>query len=328
LPSALAHYKQQLAEDQPVIVYHYKALPETFEYLQDLPPEKYAAARSRSLHDAAKMIHMGVYPDLAAMFHNDQQDRKYILLVDLMVHLIHRSQYSGFTPMGGAGRLEQPFAKTRFPNMRASGLTDLRDASLLYDGYGGENSLSHKVKNIGELGGTHKSATRYFYQMHALSSVLLVDMLIQSQRYINFGHFDWQNDALMQQFGDELAEGFAHVTSSYSEQLYEKSLHFALQCGINWIRASRQIAFWLDKGPNGYPAWVAQGKIPNGLYEDGVVVTIDVSKAKNFDPARGFSSDGHQDIGAYNGPLALTEFEKAMYLLFNAVALAEPLILF
>jgi hypothetical protein len=322
LPPALADYKRQLAEDQPAIVYHYKALPETFEYLQDLSPEKYAAARSCSLHDAAKMIHMGIYPDLAAMFHNDQQDRRYILLVDLMVCLTHQSQYSLFMPAGGAGRLEQPFAKTLFPNMRASGLTDLRDASLLN---GWKNSLSYRVRNMRDLGDINKNTTRYFYQMHALSNVLLVDMLIQSQRYINYGCLQWQNDALMQQFANELAEGFAHVTASYSEQPYEKSLHFALQCGINWIRASRQIAFWLDNGPNGYPAWVVQGKLPGGLYEDGVVVTVDVSKAKNFDRARGFSSNGHQDIGAYNGPLALTEFEKAMYLLFNAVALAEPL---
>jgi len=227
-----------------------------------------------------------------------------------------------FKLSGGAGRLDQPFIKTRFPNMRASGLTDLRDAALLY---GLDNSLSNEVKDMEDLNDTSKETTRCFYQMYALSNVLLVDMLIQSQRYMDTGLLQWQNDALMQQFANELAEGFAHVTASYSEQPYEKSLHFALQCGINWTRASRQIAFWLDTGPNGYPAWLVQGKIPPGLYEEDVEVIIDVSTAKNFDPLRGFSSDGHQDIGAYNGPLALTEFEKAMYLLFNSIALAEPL---
>jgi hypothetical protein len=322
LPSALASYKQQLAEDRPAIVYHYKAVPETFEYLQDLPREKYAAARSRSLHDAARMIRMGIYPDLAAMFHNNKEGRKYLLLVDLMIYFQGQFNIFTFVPPQGAGRLDQPFTRTRFPNMRASGLTDLRDASLLY---GMENSLSHQVKDMDGLHDISKGATRYFHQMCALSNVLLVDMLIQSQRYMDAKCLQWQEDALMQQFGNELAEGFAHVTASYSEQSYEKSLHFALQCGINWTRASRQIAFWLDTGPSGYPAWAVQGKIPLGLYEEGVEVTVDVSKVENFDPVRGFASNGNQDIGAYNGPLALTEFEKAMYLLFNAIALAEPL---
>jgi hypothetical protein len=325
LPPALAHYRQQLGSGQPAIVYHYKALPETFEYLQDLPPEKYAAARSCSLHDAAKMVRMGIYPDLAAMFHNNEQGRKYTLLIDLMVLLIREYKGSFYAFEGGAGRLDQPFQKIFFPNMRASGLTDLRDASLLY---GRENSLSYEIKDMEGLQNIKNDATRYFCQMHALSNVLLVDMLITSQRYIKDGLFQWQNDLLMKRCGNELAEGFAYVTASYSGKPYEKSLHFALQCGIDWTRASRQIAFWLDNGPNGYPAWVVQGEIPSGIYEDSIEVRIDVSKVENFDPVRGFSSNGHQDIGAYNGPLALTEFEKAMYLLFNAVALAEPLILF
>jgi hypothetical protein len=37
-------------------------------------------------------------------------------------------------------------------------------------------------------------------------------------------------------------------------------------------------------------------------------------------------TNAEQDIGLYNGPLALTEFEKALHLLFNCIALAEPLL--
>ena len=66
-------------------------------------------------------------------------------------------------------------------------------------------------------------------------------------------------------------------------------------------------------GPQGYIQWAAQGRVPEGLYEESTTVLVNVLNARNFDPEKGFQSNGSQDIGPFNGPLACTEFEKAAY---------------
>jgi hypothetical protein len=324
LPPPLACYQEQLSGNQPGFIFHYKAIPETFVYLQNVAAEKYVDSRSRTLHDAAKLIRLGIYPDLAAMFHNHQASRRYILLVDVMVRLgQHSSEYTLFSPAGGGGRLENPFIKIKYPNARESGMTDWRDARMYYGGF--EDSFYRTIKDMKDLHNKEKRGVTYFYQMSALSNILLIDMLILAERYINEGLLQWKKDDLMLKFGIELAEGFAHLSASYSGQTYADTLNFTLQSGIDWTRAARQIAFWLDTGPEGYPGWVVQGKVPPGLYEESIDVVVDVSKAKNFEGQSGFRTNGELDIGAYNGPLALDQFEKAAHLLFNAVALAEPL---
>ncbi|MBA2729090.1 MAG: hypothetical protein H0U49_13080 [Parachlamydiaceae bacterium] len=322
-PPALKPYLAQLNGTEPGFVFHYKAIPETFVYLQDVSADKYAESRSKTLHDAAKLIRLGIYPDLAAMFHNHQASRRYILLVDVMVRLIRSSsEFSPFSPAGGGGRLENPFAKTRYPNARETGMTDWRDACGYYDW---RNSIYHKTKDMQGLHDKRKSGVSYFYQMNALANVLLIDMLILAERYINDGHLQWKDEALNQKFGLELAEGFAQLSTSYACQPYEQSLKFILECGIDWTLAAKQIAFWLDTGSEGYPGWVTQGKVPPGLYEESINVEVDVSQSKNFEGVDGFRTNGSLDIGAYNGPLALDQFEKSVHLLFNTVALAEPM---
>ena len=71
---------------------------------------------------------------MASLFHNDKTKRKYVLLIDLVNEI--RQTYHG-NPVtgsigGGAGRVDQAFAKIKFPNMRETGLADLRDANVLY----------------------------------------------------------------------------------------------------------------------------------------------------------------------------------------------------
>jgi hypothetical protein len=316
MPKELSPFEHQLPQNDFKYAFHYKAMPETFVYLQDVLPEKYAESRSKVLHDAAKLIRLGIYPDLAALFHYQQDSRRYVLLVELMGYI---ANCLGVRRC--AGDLETPFVEIQYPNARESGMTDWRDACIYYDS---GNSLKDQIRDL-LLWDKEKEGATYYYQMLALSNVLLIDMLILAERYIKDGLLQWKNEGLNQKIGLELADGFALLTATYSNQSYENSIKFALECGIDWTRAARQIAFWLDTGAEGYPQWMIQSKVPPELYDKSIKVTVNLSQAKNFDETKGFRTNGSLDIGVSNGPLALDEFEKAAHLLFNTVALAEPL---
>jgi len=323
LPDTFFPFQERLGELANRFVFHYKARPETYMYLQEVSPENYREARNKTLHDAARLIRLGVYPDLAAMFHNHEQSRRYVLLVDLMVRLERDDTFLNIvSPFGGGGRLETPFVKTKYPNSRLTGMTDWRDAVLYY---GWSNTIGDSIKDIHVRLDKMKPSVKCFYQMNALSNVFLIDMVILAERYMEKRELQWQNPELNEQFGRELREGFAYLFASYSGQPYPQSLRFAEHCGIDWTLAAKQIAFWLDTGPNGYPGFVARGEIPEGLYEEGIKLEVNMEGAHNFDREHGFRTNGAQDIGVYNGPLALDQFEKAAYLFFNAIALAEPL---
>lgn len=321
LPQALDKYKDKLTDGGPAYVFHYTAESGKFKYLQDLPAEQFAASREVCLHDATKLEKMGIYPDLG-LYHNKQMGRLYVLLVDLLARLSRdHSEFSEFSPAGGAGRVEEPFAKMRYPNMTETGLTDHRDARRL-NGWGEHGFMARDMHNLDK----DKSGGVYFHQMEALSKGLLTDILVLAEQYMNDGALRWRDKPLMQKLGLDLAKGFAHKISTYSDQPYDKSLRSVLGNGIDWTLAATQIAFWVDTNPDdGYPAWLARGKVPEEIYEKGTEVIVDASKAKNFDPVNGTTTNGNLDIGLYNGPLALSEFEKALHLLFNPIALAEPL---
>ncbi len=323
LPPAFHAHQHQLGGGMKnKFVFHYKAHPQTYEYLQTLPAEKYRDARITMLHDAVRLIRLGIYPDLAALFHNHRQSRRYILLVDLMVCIMREQTGANmFNPAGGAGRLETPFDKIEYPNARLTGMTDWRDAALYY----GYEDVADRLTDMKGLGGRDKGIVKYFYQMNALSGVFLIDTLILATRAIKEDELQWQSPTLNQKFGRELAEGFAFLSAFYSGQPHEQSMQFALHCGIDWTLAAKQIAFWLDTGSHGYPSWVVQGKVPPDLYDKSIHVQVNVTQGKNFDKEHGFRTNGKQDIGSYNGPLALDELEKAAHLLFIGVALAEPL---
>ena len=107
----------------------------------------------------------------------------------------------------------------------------------------------------------------YYMQLEALSRTLLVDMLILAERYRKLQHLRWQDEEAMQSFGLEIAAGLAHVIAAYADQTQDKSLMFVKECGIDWRLVARQIAFWLDNSPTGYPAWIHQGKVPEGIFE-------------------------------------------------------------
>lgn len=316
LPEAFDIYKSSFPGNQPAYVFHYKSKQGKYDYLQNLPPEKYVKARGVCLHDSAKLVKMGIYPDSAPLFHNEGQNRRYVILVDLLVKtLLKNPDDNYFTPAGGAGRLDQPFPKVQFPNLTEIGLTDVRDAITFHL----QSENKHFIQDMRQL----REDSIFFQQMEALARVLLVDLLILVERWK--ATLDWQSDNLMAIFGDEIAQGIAHIFEGYTDKIHNECLNLIKKSGIDWTLTAKQVAFWLDAGPNGYPSWLAQNKIPDGLYEKTTKVVVDIYGAKNFHPETGCMTNGHQDIGLYNGPLALTEFEKAMYLLVIAIGLAEPL---
>lgn len=315
-PKQLEQHKDKLTGDSPAYVFHYKAEPGKYDYLQNLSKEKYIEARSICLTDAAKLVKLGIYPDAAPLFHNEGQNRRYVILVDLLVKSIRKSVgFTLFSPAGGAGRLDQPFTKIEFPNMTEIGLTDNRDAMTFHL----KTDHQHSIRDMDQLG----SSSAHFQQIEALARILLVDMLILEQRWRL--DLDWQNTDQMKAFGDEIAQGLAYVFEGYTEKPRDKCLSFVRESGVDWSLAAKQIAFWVDTCPKGYPGWIAQNKVPGNLYEEDTKVFVDVIQAKNFNPNTGYSTNGNQDIGLYNGPLALTEFEKSMHLLVFALGLAEPL---
>jgi hypothetical protein len=162
--------------------------------------------------------------------------------------------------------------------------------------------------------------------MNDLANILLVDLLQLIAREQADGLLDWSNEDCLTRLSTQLMNGYSIVMASYSGEALEKCSHFALHCGINWRRMALQAAFWCDNSSHGYPSWVAQRKLPENLYEKEARINIDAASAANFDPIKGFQTDGEQDIGPYNGPLCLVEMERAFYTLFMAVILPEPLV--
>lgn len=322
LPADFEIFKEKLSNSQPYIVYHYKAPPGKFKYLQDLSVEEYTDARKICLHDTAILIKSGIYPDLAPIFHNESQNRKYVIFVDLLVRLMLRFKgYTSFNPGGGAGRLDQ-IDKIKYPNMTQTGLTDNRDARRLLNLSEGH----YEIKDMNSFAEKNVTKGVCYYQMEALARALLVDMLILQHRYFSEKKLHWQDNDSLIKFSNDIVDGIAFLIAPYSEKPHDQSVSFIKGCGIDWLLAARQIAFWLDTSERGYPQWLAKGKVPEDIYDNKTVVIVDVNNALNFDPVHGCRTEGHQDIGLYNGPLALTEWEKALHIiLINTIALAEPI---
>ena len=85
-----------------------------------------------------------------------------------------------------------------------------------------------------------------------------------------------------------------------------------------------EISFWVDNSSSGYLPWIEKNKIPSNLYKKEIEIDIKkMDKATNYSHLIGLNTNGKQDIGLYNGVLGLIEFEKAIYLLFNAIIISE-----
>jgi hypothetical protein len=97
----------------------------------------------------------------------------------------------------------------------------------------------------------------------------------------------------------------------------EESVEQVLKnCGIDWKLLAKQVSFWIENNEEGYLSWLKKGKLPPDLYPAHMEVSVNAENAENYHPDIGFSQDGvHPDIGCYNGPLGMVEWEKAIHLL-------------
>ncbi len=310
-PPCLNPYRDALSirEGKPSYVFHYRTTQETFTYIHEVPNEQFTEARERILRDGTKMILNDIYPE-STFFHNDEQRRGYILLIDLIHNLTQ-------DPLQGSGRLDKAFAKLAFPNQRLSGWTDLRDATS------SAKELILKTRDMNGL--LNIKSYWYAVQMHALSMLLLEDVLFLVKKGRENGTLQWQNEEHMKAFGETLAKALAIVSATYTGKSLEQYTRFYLEGGIDWTMTARQLAFWTDTSETGYPSWIAKNSLPEGLYAAETLVNIDISEVQNFLEKEGFQSNGEQDIGPFNGPLALTEYERALYLLVHPIICSNHL---
>lgn len=299
--------------DKNAVIYVYQATEASFKYLgAELESIQFNNSRKICLHDAAMQILRGIYPDLVALFHNTETQRSYLPLIDLIRanHEINQSE--------GAGRIDAYDEKIRYPNLRESGsLVDLKDAVLLKDALKEARKISTDFTYEGEGAAT-------LLQMNALARLMLVDMLILCERLLKLKKLNWSDDGLCKELAEELKIGFSYLMHVYTKENEASCLRFTEQCGIDLDRMSKQCSFWLNTDKEeGYRAWIVKNTIPNGLYDPNMILTVDVQSIPNFDPDKGFShnSVGH-DLGAFNGALPLTEFQKALYI-FSTWCLAK-----
>jgi hypothetical protein len=80
-----------------------------------------------------------------------------------------------------------------------------------------------------------------------------------------------------------------------------------MEAGIDWDCLAREMIFFSDNSPTGYPAWLAHGKLTPEIQRKGTATFIDLESTKNFDIKGGFQTDGEQDMGPFNGPFLLIE---------------------
>ena len=310
LPPEVAKENSPLIDPKCPVVYHYRAGKNIFKYIQNIDSEKpFRTARKAYLHDNTKMIRLGIFPE-DPLHHNIDQKRVYMPVIDLTgIRTITR---------GGSGRIDQ-YTKNRHPNARESGsMVDLRDAYRLY---GKEEEIQSLLKDYPHAEITNYDARIYFL-MNGLSLLLVNDLLFQIIRYKRLKRLNWENEIFVKSFAKQLAISWAQVAHAYTKRSFEDCLNFATRCGVDWVLAAKQAAFLSDTSQRGYPSWFANGKVPPGMYGD-VPVYVDMSNTKNFDPIKGFTTNGFEDFGPFNGPSGLTEFEKALYMLFIMIAIAE-----
>lgn len=308
------------------LVYHYRASPDYFDYLHDctLSNDTFREGRYRLLHDTIVQVKRRIHPFLADLYHNESQQREYLPLRDL---------YLNSSTTGGAGRLDHWIQSILYPNARASGIADVADVHLFRQ-FVMDNQPRHfrnprVFSDISPILFYKIESTERFvkpivlFQTNALSSLMLVDMLILAYRNHQLHQTDWRNEAHLESFAEELVWGFAMILQIYTQKEFEECRQFVLHAGVDWKRAARQLFFWIEPhGESGYIDWMTRNQVPQGLYDEKTEVRVSSVDCRNFSPEKGFSANRiDNDIGPFNGPLCLTEMEKAWWIVTTFAAL-------
>lgn len=301
----LAKLPENINKDSPLI-YKQKISAIYYEYLHGIDAEDtWSIGRKMFLVDSGLEMSLGHIPLFADLYHNEEVLRRYQPLIDL-------------APMerlgGGAGRLETPFLKTQWPNAGATGIRDVGDGNHL------KSLVENPFEEAADLIKLKAGKMTYFL-MNGLARLSLVDSLLIAARLDRQKKLDWQNEETLKSVANSLKEGQKWILQGFTGCSESECSQFIEGLPINWHRQAKQLIFWLQTGEAGYAKYLDAGKLPEGLYDSEVNISIDLKKCQNFIPLQGFFTEGHRDIGCYNGPLGLLEHEKGWHSI-SAMAVA------
>lgn len=293
LPAELAH--MDLDREQPAL-YIQEVENSYYTYLHTIEDDQqWSIARLKFLHDSGFQIAHGQIPPFVELYHNEETVRKYQPLSNL-IPKINR----------GAGRLEAPFAKTRYPNAGLGGIRDVGDGPHLSD------VVEDTTKEAFDLF-TMKFGKTHYMLMNAIAKLMLVDSLLLIQRLERQSRIDWEDHGTVQFVETSLKEGYSEILAGFTQKLPEECMSFLQNLPFSFERQAKQLLFWAQTDDRGYPAYLRSGVLPPGLYDDEMSYTIDLNYAGNYHAEGYFSSSGEKDFGCYNGPLGWVEHEKGWY---------------
>ncbi len=303
------------------LVYQFETISDYYEYLgtSTLSLEKTEQGRNRFAYDSGLEIREQYFADPAPLFHNS--DRKYQILTNLTL-LAEASRLK--MPKPGAGRIDKVFKSVEFPNGGALGRRDIGDGML--------KEMLLKDPSLETSYFTKDSSficipPEYYFEMNALAKVILVDTILLLKRYKEMNLIDWKNHERVWEFASYLKECQVNLLQGYLKKDRKICADFIESGAIDWMSAARQLLFWSQTDEEGYPGYLKEGILPDGLYPPETITSAIFAKhSKNFDPEKGFITDGEADLGAFNGPLACPEFELSIYwTTFTAVCVALDL---
>ncbi len=149
--------------------------------------------------------------------------------------------------------------------------------------------------------------------MSAAAKMTLVDALLLIDRLDKQNRLDWQDEVVVSEFANDLKQGHIWLLHSITGRSEEQCKKFADEGPVNWERCAKQMIFWLQATEDGYVGALKKKEIPQGLYDPQTQIFIRLDDADNYDEHQGFRTNGERDIGCFNGPLGLLEFEKLCY---------------
>ena len=278
----------------------------------DIPVARFRDGMRRFLRDGAYLVRSGLLPITVAMYHNESRNRSYLPL-------------NGWINSTNdvAGRLEAIDSIVRFSNAGIDGIRDVGDALLEEEVIKNPELKSRDLNFEWEDTWEIKQAK---LRGNALAELALVQTLLIQSRLRARKEVDWENEQLCQEIAEWGIEGMAAIMCGYSGYDYQTCYEFSKECGIDWLRWSKQVQFWIHNNERSYVGYLLKKELPHDLFNNTIVEfdpLVDLAKCKNWDPKLGHTTSGELDIGGFNGNFPITEEEKRWHILLFALCAAE-----
>ncbi|MEC7838782.1 MAG: hypothetical protein VX777_01935 [Chlamydiota bacterium] len=287
-----------------------------FTYLHDpsITDEERKLSRKSILSDLTTLAEIGYYltsicdayhtfPDRAA---KRMDNAEYHPLADLLgIGSVQR----------GSGRLHNWTGAIEYVDERkGEHLADVGDGSLfpatdLPEGYLKERNLSYSPCDY------YKKAYEPKIMSDLLASYHLVDELVIGRSTFQKHHIDWTNDGALKKIEDQLIDGASWMLMNYAGMTEEDSRKLAVDCGIDWKRYARQMAFWMQKEEYMPHLKKNNRSLPEGIYPESAIITLEnIYSFSNWSDSDGLQTVDGPCIGVFNGGYTIKEGEKARYI--------------